>query len=125
MPDKPPTPVEVVAPSPIPVAVVAAAPAPAPPLVPERIQDQHDATFAGQRRVNLIWEATQAAIAIGVTLAVLWVSSSLAMKGETATAAFMFLSNAFSLIIGFYFSRTNHTQIGGVGDKPRPPYEGR
>jgi hypothetical protein len=27
------------------------------------------------------------------------------------------LSNAFFLIVGFYFSRTNHQSIGGIGPK--------
>lgn len=32
---------------------------------------------------------------------------------------------AFTLVIGFYFSRTNHTQIGGLGKKPEQKYAGR
>jgi hypothetical protein len=35
------------------------------------------------------------------------------------------LVNAFFLIVGFYFSRTNHTAIGGIGSKPEQRYEGR
>jgi hypothetical protein len=30
-----------------------------------------------------------------------------------------------TLILSFYFSRTNHQAIGGVGPKPNEPYEGR
>lgn len=84
-----------------------------------------DLTHAGQRKINLIWELTQALIAILVTATTLVVAAALAMRGETLIAAFIFLSNAFSLVIGFYFSRTNHTKIGGVGTKPDTPYEGR
>lgn len=68
-------------------------------------EDQHSAS---QRRVNLIWEYTQASIAIGTVLA-------------NIVAAFYFaggtnplLANAFFLIVGFYFGRTNHQRIGGV-----------
>jgi hypothetical protein len=35
------------------------------------------------------------------------------------------LSSALFLILGFYYSRTNHAAIGGVGEKPRDHYTGR
>lgn len=69
----------------------------------------------GQRRINLVWEVTQALIAIGVTGATLYVSATLALRGEKAEAAVLLLSNSFFLVVGFYFGRTNHTKIGGVG----------
>ena len=62
---------------------------------------------AGQRQVNILWERTQAAIAVVVTLAYIYVS---VVKIEAAG-----LANAFFLIVGFYFGRTNHTRTGGVG----------
>lgn len=81
---------------------------------------------AGQRRINVIWEVTQALIAltgIGTTLAV---AASIALlatypdiserQSSISSTAFMMLSNLGSLIIGFYFGRTNHQRIGGVGD---------
>lgn len=71
---------------------------------------------AGQRRVNIIWEMTQASVALMVTVATLYVSSNLALTGDGETAAFLLLSNAFFLVIGFYFGRSNHTRIGGVTD---------
>lgn len=64
---------------------------------------------AGQRRINIIWEITQALIAISVTIASLIVAATLAF--------FLLLSNAFFVIIGFYFGRTNHQRTGGVGVK--------
>lgn len=70
-----------------------------------------------QARVNLIWETTQGIIAIGITFAVMYCAVKQIVSQE--------LTNAFFLIIGFYFSRTNHSSIGGVGYKPRPAYEGR
>lgn len=69
-----------------------------------------DTTTAGQRKINLIWEGTQAIIAAIVTLALIYTS----VQGIDAAE----LKNAFFLIIGFYFSRTNHQAIGGIGYKP-------
>ena len=62
---------------------------------------------SGQRRINLVWESTQAVIAISVTLAVIYAS----VKGINSDV----LSNAFTLIIAIYFVRMNHTKIGGIG----------
>jgi len=73
---------------------------------------------AGQRRVNIIWEVTQASIAFMVTFAMIYCAVYKIMSQE--------LTNAFFLIVGFYFSRTNHQAIGGVGTKPASQkYEGR
>jgi hypothetical protein len=69
----------------------------------------------GQRRINIIWEGTQAFVAIAVTIATLFVAASLALKDEKQVAAFLLLSNAFFLVIGFYFGRTNHQRQGGSG----------
>lgn len=81
---------------------------------------EEDRTTFGQRRINLIWEVTQAIIAVTVTLVSLVVAGTIAIRGDGGQAAFLLLSNAFFLIIGFYFSRTNHTKTGGVG-----PTEGK
>jgi hypothetical protein len=36
------------------------------------------------------------------------------------------MSVAFGTVVGFYFSRTNHAAIGGVGKKPHDgEYRGR
>lgn len=78
---------------------------------------QQDMVVAGQRRINLIWEVTQAVIAIGITFASIYIA---VFKIES-----QLMANAFFLIVGFYFSRTNHASIGGVGQKPNPTYEGR
>jgi len=78
---------------------------------------QQDITTAGQRRINLIWEYTQASIALLVTLALIYTAISKVDSPE--------IRDAFFLIVGFYFSRTNHAAIGGVGIKPHQPYNGR
>lgn len=64
---------------------------------------------AGQRQVNMVWEYTQAAIAIMVVVACIGAAFVL-----DATRAEI-LRNAFFLIVGFYFGRTNHQTSGGVG----------
>jgi len=82
----------------------------------ERGDDEKDRTSLGQRRVNLIWELTQAAIAGVVTVTTLFVSANLALRAQPDVAAALLLSNAFFLVIGFYFGRTNHQRTGGIGD---------
>lgn len=88
-----------------------------PPSVAPTTTMQQDLTTAGQRRVNLIWEFTQAAIAVLITGAVVYCSI---VQIDSAV-----LTNAFFLIVGFYFSRTNHAAIGGIGPQPLQRYEGR
>jgi hypothetical protein len=78
---------------------------------------QEDLVTARQSRINLIWEGTQAIIAIGITASIVYVSVNTIDAPD--------LKNAFFLVIGFYFSRTNHAAIGGIGSKPTQPYEGR
>ena len=73
---------------------------------------------AGQRRINLIWESTQAIVAVSVTVTSLAVFSVLAMRDQWTTATLGMLSNAFFLVIGFYFGRTKHARSGGVGARP-------
>jgi hypothetical protein len=86
------------------------------PVAP-RTTLQEDITLHGQRRVNLIWEMTQGTIALGTTAAMIYCAVEKIVSQE--------LVNAFFLIVGFYFSRTNHTAIGGIGSKPEQRYEGR
>lgn len=74
-------------------------------------QDRQDLEHANTRRVHLIWEYTQAVIAIMVTLTALAdisLTTFLSVKGEIAIAALVFITNAFSLVVGFYFNRTGH-----------------
>lgn len=78
---------------------------------------EQDLTVAGQRRINLIWELTQAGVALIITIAVI-VCAILKLSSPEIT-------NAFFLIVGFYFSRTNHQAIGGIGVKPIQDYLGR
>lgn len=82
---------------------------------PAKEETTHEAAhFAGQRHINRIWEYTQALIAILVSTATLYVAANLSLIDRGEMAAFLLLSNAFFLVIGFYFGRTNHTNTGGV-----------
>lgn len=84
-----------------------------------------DVTATRQSRVNLVWESVQAIIALSVVEVVLFVSAKICLSSigveasekqvAAASIAFLLLSNLASLIIGFYFGRTNHTRTGGSG----------
>lgn len=92
------------------------------------VRDAAVLSTAGQRQINLMWEKTQMRIALlvvcgvmvgymVVVAAVVWMilndkaePVSLTLLGGALGA----LSSFGSLVIGFYFSRTNHTKTGGV-----------
>lgn len=63
-------------------------------------EDRHNAS---RRKINLTWEYTQAIIAVVVVLANIGAAFTLSNKSEL-------LANAFFLVIGFYFGRTNHAR---------------
>lgn len=92
--------------------------------LPPTTTTQEDLIAAGQRRINLLWEWTQSIIAILVVAANMAVA---VWDGVQPTHADfpVILSSSLFLVIGFYFSRTNHAAIGGVGPKPITIYEGR
>lgn len=94
------------------------------PLPPTTTVEE-DTVTAGQRAVNLLWERTQAFIARFVVVFTIMIDGAIAIihlltprdlsTGQTATVGF--LNMICGIVISFYFSRTNHTQIGGVGIK--------
>jgi len=67
---------------------------------------EEDLHSASQRKINLIWEYTQAAIAVLV------VAANIAVVFVVTESEL--LAYAFFLVIGFYFGRTNHSRVGGV-----------
>jgi hypothetical protein len=73
----------------------------------------------GQRRINLIWEITQAIIAVIVTAMTLVVAAVLVIRGDGGEGAFLLMSNAFFVVISTYLARTNHTKTGGVPSEQR------
>lgn len=111
MPAKKPIPVKIEQPEPVDVQLVGKMPVdPHAPLKPDTTM-QEDMTKAGQRRINLIWELTQAFIAVLITISNIYC----AIKKIENTV----LTNAFFLIVSMYFVRTNHQWIGGTGTKPQ------
>ncbi len=90
--------------------------------LPSRTTEQEDLTTAGQRKVNLIWEYTQSIIALFVVITTMIAGLySMIMSAQVPTI----IAVAFGTIIGFYFARTNHAAIGGIGHKPSQDYLGR
>jgi hypothetical protein len=80
---------------------------------------EEDRTTAGQRRINLVWEATQAIIAVSVSVTACVIVIIRAVNPSAVpldNGPFVLLASAFSFIIGTYFTRTNHTKTGGIGD---------
>lgn len=80
---------------------------------------QQDLITARQSRINLIWEWTQAIVAIMITAAFILTTIRSIQSSP--------VNIAFGTIIGFYFSRTNHQAIGGLGPKANltQVYDGR
>lgn len=76
------------------------------PLPPTTTLEENKKT-QGQRLINVFWEATQSIIALAITLA--------NIIAEIKGIHTQMLNSAFFLIVGFYFSRTNHTKVGGIG----------
>lgn len=130
MPDKSPTPVEIVSPSVMAVEVVASPPSPPTPTVTKgkgttlapTTTEQEDVVTAGQRLVNILWESTQSFIAGFVVILTMLKAYQLDQGQDIPTI----MAVAFGTIVGFYFGRVNHSAQGGVGKKPaEPPYVGR
>lgn len=86
-----------------------------------RTSDETSLRTSGQRRINLIWEITQAIVTVMVVGATLYIAGDLVLGGEeddnNRAAAFLLLSNAFFMIVTAYYQRTNHVRTGGVGGK--------
>ena len=74
---------------------------------------EQDRKTAGQRRINIIWESTQAMLAVLITCAMVYCTIKSIESKE--------INYAFISIITMYYIRTNHTKIGGVsvGDDGR------
>lgn len=84
-------------------------------VTPPKTTTEENRHALGQRRINLIWEGTQALIALSVIWgaigAAIWITLYDTMN---RLMSFLFLSNVVSIVIGFYFGRTNHQRVGGV-----------
>lgn len=69
----------------------------------------------GQRDISRIWERTQQVIALAVIGITLAVGAWKAVTDLDDASAFTLLASLANLVIGFYFGRTNHARVGGVG----------
>lgn len=99
------------------------------PLIPKSIAPattaEEDRHTASQRKVNQVWEFTQATIAVFMTVTVCIIMLLMVWRGEYSISL-QFLSAAFFLIIGFYFGRTNHENVSGMTIPGVPTgYKGR
>lgn len=89
--------------------------------MPSVTTPEEDRTTAGQRDTSMMWEKNQKWISLVVIGVATFVAGMLAILGKILgadtlqLAAAMYLFGAANLVIGFYFGRTNHTRVGGVG----------
>ena len=79
---------------------------------------------AGQRETSNLWERTQQIIALAVvgaslTTAVFLIVFGAIHNADAEPVAFVFLASVANLVFGFYFGRTNHTRVGGIGGRQR------
>lgn len=81
--------------------------------IPATTTAEQQRMTVGQRRINLIWEVTQAIVALSVTITTLGVCAYQVIHGSAEMGAFLLLSNVFFLVVGTYFQRTNHTKSSG------------
>lgn len=109
--------------------------------LPPKTTEQEDLITEGQRKINMIWEMTQSKIAlfviytgISVNVVVIVAFIVVCLIGVIKqidpviivqiTAALASINLTTGIVIGFYFSRTNHSAIGGVGKKPQQSDQG-
>jgi hypothetical protein len=85
---------------------------------PTTTQEQ-DRKTESQREINRMWERTQSWIALWVVSANIIYVFVHPFLPPSAKDGALLLSNAFFLVIGFYFGRTNHTNVGGIPKETR------
>lgn len=81
------------------------------------IPTEESKTLKGQRNTSLFWEVTQAVIAVEVCTTACFVIIWKVITGPVAMELPILLATMVGLVVGFYFSRTNHSAIGGSGSK--------
>jgi cobalamin synthase len=83
---------------------------------PPNTTAEHDRQAAGERHINAMWERTQQVIALSAVATGLGVSAfEIVRQGTMKETAMNLVTATLSLVLGFYFSRTNHQRSGGVG----------
>lgn len=79
------------------------------------LDDELALRSGGQRRISLLWEMTQAAIAVMTVGTALWCCWWMIKTDKGSDSAFMLVGNVAILVVNMYFTRTNHTKVGGPG----------
>lgn len=130
---------------PLPVIIQSVIPPPRPDVVKGEgitlaptTTEQDDLVTQAQREINKIWEVTQSRIALIVVGGGIAVNSFLVMivallgieitvtRLSVITICLQFINLTVGVVIGFYFSRMNHANRGGVGKQPQEAaYTGR
>jgi len=90
------------------------------PLKNSAAENETALKTTGQRRINLIWEVTQSTIAVlsvGAGVFIMVYQAIFRTDGGQVPDVPTTLSSMIFLVLGFYFARTNHTRVGGVGAK--------
>lgn len=78
-----------------------------------RASEAEQLAVSRHQKINLIWEYTQAYMAILVVTTVLLTCAYIAITTRDdgkRTAALLFMTGLANLVAGFYFGRTNHTR---------------
>lgn len=81
-----------------------------------RLSEAEQLAVERHQKINLIWEYTQAYMAILVITTVLISTTFIAIETRDdgkRTAALLFMTGLANLVAGFYFGRTNHTRPTG------------
>jgi hypothetical protein len=81
-----------------------------------RLSDAEMLAVERHQKINLIWEYTQAYMAVLVITTVLIATAYIAITTKDdgkRTASLLFMTGLANLVAGFYFGRTNHTRPTG------------
>lgn len=81
------------------------------PAKPATTTSEQDRQTRGQRRINVVWESTQAFTTVTVIMALIFAE----LHAIEATT----LKNLALMIAATYYTRTNHTKVGGVESELR------
>lgn len=87
-----------------------------PPKTPLQ-EEQLGLTQLGQRKINLLWEITQTGLAVLTLLFIGIIYVIQYNRGDPNPEAPEVLKNVLLIIVAMYYQRTNHTRIGGTGEK--------
>jgi len=74
-------------------------------LLPTQRGEARKKAATRKNSINMLWEGTQAFLAITLTIACVYATIRSGNKPESET-----LKNALFVVLGFYFGRTNHSR---------------